>query len=401
MMEHHQTQDLRPAEISADQFREVIGCFASGVTVITTLSQGVRHGATASAVSSLSLDPPMVLVCLNKQSSTAVAIAESRRFVINILAEDQPDVALRFASRGIDKFEGLDLHATSWGAPVLKGALAQIDCRVVEEVAGGTHWVFLAAVEGAAREVGAPLAYFRGRLSRLEMEQDEFAYQEIRQRLLQRSIPTGRPLNLTQLAETLGVPRGAVYHSLSRCAHEGLVERGDGPVFVLPSVTLQALRDALTALFGIWLGAIQLTIGLFSNEQLRELWRLVEQLKPQDTHTATWTAQSFLKARAAFVNYFLSATGSTTMVEAFARADVRTMVEYCWSGVGSLSEQEYEKIYSGFVDTMRAVESADGLAATDSIRRLHARTDTLFQASFERHRARCVEPGELAKRVTH
>lgn len=400
-MEHRQTQEPEPAEVSATQFRDVIGCFASGVTVVTTLSQGIRHGATASAVSSLSLDPPMVLVCLNKQSSTAKAIAESRRFVVNILAEDQPDIALRFASRGVDKFEGLELQDSPCGAPVIEGALARIDCRLVEEVAGGTHWVFLAAVEAATRNAGAPLAYFRGRLSRLEMEQDEFAYKEIRQRLLQRALPTGRPLDLSQLAETLGVPRSAVYHSLSRCEHEGLVERADGPAFVLPSVTLQALRDALTALFGIWLGAIQLTIGRFSNAQLRELWQLVDRLKPQEAHAATWSAHAFLKARADVVNYFLTATGSTTMVDAFARADIRTMVEYCWSGVGALSEAEYEKIYYGFVDTMRAVESGDEHAATHSIRRLHAGTDAAFQVSFERHCARfAAHAGPLA-RVTH
>src|SRR5437588_9265131 len=90
--------------LGADEFRDVIGRFASGVTVITTWHGGTPFGTTASAVSSLSLEPPMLLICMNKESSTGAAVARTRHFAVNILGEDQPDLAVHFASKGVDQF---------------------------------------------------------------------------------------------------------------------------------------------------------------------------------------------------------------------------------------------------------------------------------------------------------
>ena len=103
-----------------ETFRHVIGHFASGVTVLTTRSGDEDFGATASAVSSLSLEPPMLLVCLNPRSSTQEAIHASGRFAVNILDENQGDVAERFASpRGTDKFGGLAVERGEGGVPLL------------------------------------------------------------------------------------------------------------------------------------------------------------------------------------------------------------------------------------------------------------------------------------------
>src|SRR5688572_11198311 len=103
-----------------ETFRHVIGHFASGVTVITTRSGDEDHGATASAVSSLSLDPPMLLVCLNMKSVTQEAIHASRVFGVNILDEDQGELAQRFAMpRGGDKFAGVDVERGDGGVPLL------------------------------------------------------------------------------------------------------------------------------------------------------------------------------------------------------------------------------------------------------------------------------------------
>src|SRR3981081_1886972 len=101
------TNELR--RLTPEEFRDVIGHFASGVTVITALHEGSPKGTTASAVSSLSLEPPMVLICLNKTSSTAVAVAAAGRFAVNILGEDQAEEAMRFAKRADagDKFAGI------------------------------------------------------------------------------------------------------------------------------------------------------------------------------------------------------------------------------------------------------------------------------------------------------
>jgi flavin reductase (DIM6/NTAB) family NADH-FMN oxidoreductase RutF len=159
------------AHCDKEVFRDVIGHFASGVAIITTRDEGVDYGVTVNAVSSLSLEPPMMLVCLNRTSRTQTAINRSRTFSVNILGEGQGELAVRFSTSVDDKFHGVAVSRGELGNPLLAGALAHLECRVIEQVSGGTHRVFLAGVQRAERFEGAPLAYFRGRLGRLELEQ--------------------------------------------------------------------------------------------------------------------------------------------------------------------------------------------------------------------------------------
>jgi len=155
-----------------ETFRHVIGHFASGVTVLTARNGDADFGATASAVSSLSLEPPMLLVCLNTRSSTQQAIQASRTFGVNILDEDQGIVAERFASPHSQKFEGLKVERGEASVPLVADSLAYCECRVTEDVLAGTHRVFLASVTRAVAREGSPLTYFRGRFGRFEVEQD-------------------------------------------------------------------------------------------------------------------------------------------------------------------------------------------------------------------------------------
>lgn len=160
----------------ADQqvFRDVIGRFTSGVTVITTAVDGTRFGTTASAFSSLSLEPPMVLVCLNRTSETQAAVLKAGAFVVNILSEGQQELAHRFARKG-DKFGDLEHGTGRHGVPVLHGTLAHLECDTAETVTGGTHTVFLGNVTVAAGHDGTPLTYYRGRFGRLESAREEEA----------------------------------------------------------------------------------------------------------------------------------------------------------------------------------------------------------------------------------
>ena len=149
------------------EFRRIVGHFASGVTVTTALVGDERFGTTASAFSSLSLEPPSVLVCLNRTSTTNPAIASAGRFAVNILADDQADLARRFGMRGIDKFAGVgvDTHSGT-GIPLLRGALATLVCEVMDAPVGGTHTVYFGRVLDAHARSGAPLAYYRGQFGR-------------------------------------------------------------------------------------------------------------------------------------------------------------------------------------------------------------------------------------------
>jgi flavin reductase (DIM6/NTAB) family NADH-FMN oxidoreductase RutF len=215
------------AEKMADRetFRHVIGHFASGVTVLTARHGDADFGATASAVSSLSLDPPMLLVCMNLRGNTQRAIQESRKFGVNTLDEDQGYIAERFASPRGERFAGLNVELGGLGVPRLPDALALCECRVVEDVTAGTHRVFLANVTRAVAREGFPLTYFRGRFGRFETEQDRTVHSELRRRILVRSISLDDSLDLQALAAEFNVLPGAVYHAVTKLVTDGLLER--------------------------------------------------------------------------------------------------------------------------------------------------------------------------------
>src|SRR6266849_4940199 len=138
-------------------FRQVISHFASGVTVITTREQSTNYGLTASAVTSLTLEPPMLLVCINKNTGTQAAISRTRVFAVNILDEGQADLAYRFAKPQSDKFQDVEFSYGQFGEPLLAGALAHIECRVAADVEAGTHRVFLGEVDLAKAYVVTPV----------------------------------------------------------------------------------------------------------------------------------------------------------------------------------------------------------------------------------------------------
>ena len=154
--------------VTKDEFRSAMSRFASGVTVITMkAADNWPQGITVSAFSSLSLEPPLVLVCIDKRASLYSLLIEGAHFAVNILAEDQELISRRFASRDEDRFSGTGYREGITGAPLLEGALGHIECRVVHVYPGGDHSIVVGEVETANVTDGKPLAYFRGGYARL------------------------------------------------------------------------------------------------------------------------------------------------------------------------------------------------------------------------------------------
>ncbi len=154
--------------IPADEFRRALGHFASGVTAVTTLDgDGRPTGLTASAFTSVSLDPPLVLVCVDHKSQSYPSLLERRRFAVNVLGLDQEAVSKRFASTRLDKFEGVPHRMSELGVPLIDGALAQLECVTVSTHVEGDHTIFVGLVERAHVGGGEPLIYYRGRYDRL------------------------------------------------------------------------------------------------------------------------------------------------------------------------------------------------------------------------------------------
>ena len=150
-------------------FKSTLGRFASGVTVITTHgADGRDHGMTLSAFSSLSLDPPLVLVCIGDAASIAGAMTNAECFAVNILAEDQEQLSRRFSAKDEDRFENIGMTRGVNDVPLLDGALAHVQCRVTARYPGGDHTIVVGEVIETASREGHPLLYYRGGYARLD-----------------------------------------------------------------------------------------------------------------------------------------------------------------------------------------------------------------------------------------
>jgi flavin reductase (DIM6/NTAB) family NADH-FMN oxidoreductase RutF len=141
-------------------FKQAMSRFASGVTVVTTEQEGVRYGMTVAAFSSLSLRPPLVLICIEKSVKTHDAIAAAGKFGVSILSQEQADVSGRFASKADDKFSGVEIRTGPSGLPLVEGAVCTLECRVHAQLPGGDHSIFVGEVLDADTTDAAPLVYF-------------------------------------------------------------------------------------------------------------------------------------------------------------------------------------------------------------------------------------------------
>ena len=149
--------------ISKDEFRAALARFPSGVTVVTSRdAEGRLHGITVSAFSSVSLAPPLVLVCIERETGSHHALSETENFVVNILGEGQEELSNRFASRLEDKFGGVAHRPGLGEIPVLEAALVALECRMAYRHAGGDHTIFVGEIERAHVRDDKPLVYWHG-----------------------------------------------------------------------------------------------------------------------------------------------------------------------------------------------------------------------------------------------
>ena len=150
--------------VSGDEFRSALARWGSGVAIVTAAAGDRIHGMTVSAFSSVSLDPPLVLVCADKTSNTLGVIHEGGVFAVNILAAGQRELSNKFASKTDEhlRFEGVAWRPGRTGAPILEGALAALDCRVEAAHDAGDHVIYVGRVEAVEVTHGEPLVYFGG-----------------------------------------------------------------------------------------------------------------------------------------------------------------------------------------------------------------------------------------------
>lgn len=152
----------------ARDYRNAMGGFATGVTVVTTMSSDTPIGVTANSFTSVSLSPPLILICLGKSLGCVDAFLKAKHFAINVLEKDQEALSTRFATKGIDRFQDTDWHASSLHNPIIESALANIECAKHAELDYGDHTIFIGEVLRVQYAIdGDPLLYFGGEYRQL------------------------------------------------------------------------------------------------------------------------------------------------------------------------------------------------------------------------------------------
>lgn len=163
------TNSLDTPAIDPKALRQAFGTFATGITVITTNDeQGLPRGMTANSFTSVSLDPPLLLVCVGKAASSYTAFYQSNGFAVNILHEGQIDVSGKFASKAPDKFETVKYDKVHTGAPVLTDSLTWFDCATTQCVEAGDHIILIGEIQAFGTSPKAPLCFNRGSYASLK-----------------------------------------------------------------------------------------------------------------------------------------------------------------------------------------------------------------------------------------
>jgi 4-nitrophenol 2-monooxygenase / 4-nitrocatechol 4-monooxygenase, reductase component len=376
------TNTIEGAGVDQLVFRNVVGHFASGVTVITTVVDGEMFGTTASAVSSLSMDPPMMLACLNRSSSTHDAVVKAGWFGINILAEEQGGLAMQFGRKGGDKFDGVGVtRSEHGGVPMIDGALAQIVCRVAETPTGGTHTVFLGLVaEASAREGAEPLAYYRGTFGRLERVKELAAYESVRNWVLHRRTPLGEELAPAAVAVEIKAEPHHVHNALVKLNAEGLVTRNEQGGYQPTPMTEDLVASFYDGRATIESGVIASHLDKLTDDDVADLRRITAELGRlrEDSDAAL---DDFLKLNVAYHDRLVNVAGSAQLTDSFRRLGVGTV----WRQ--ALTAEEWGRQ----LDHSYIVELTEALAARDvqrAIAALNAHTSfgkALAQEVIKRH----------------
>lgn len=348
--------------VDADHFRHVVGHLASGVTVITTEADGRRHGMTASSVTSLSLDPPTMLACINNAVPTAKAVSTSGGYAVNVLGENHGEIARQFAVASRDKFRGVALHEGTLGLPLLSDALAHIECEVVESVAGGTHTIFLGRVVSATAGEGQPLTYFCGGFGRFEFARDDEVYTRVRELVLSRAYPADHALRLEELAEQLDVDHASVFYALTRLSADRLVHRDPERGYVIAPFDVRTSDETFDARLAIELGAIALSIHRVTDDEVAELRRRFDTMAGQLVGDRFVDFDGYLDANYAFHEYLVSLARNPLLTSTFGQLSIKSVMTRSFGSTPE-SSQQFVEVQGRLVDAFdrrdaRAAEKA-------------------------------------------
>ncbi|MGY1622299.1 flavin reductase [Geodermatophilus sp. SYSU D00965] len=351
-----------PPAFDAQRFRHVVGHLASGVTLVTTRTAEGAFGMTASSVTSLSLDPPMMLACLNSSSATCAAVAEAGAYGVNVLGQGQGHLAQQFATPSADKFAGVQVAEGVTGVPLLTEALARIECEVVEQVDAATHTIFLGRVRQAEADEGAPLTYFRGGFGRFEFARDDAVYLRARQQVLERRYAADTVLLLDDLAYSLDVDKPAAFYALSRLAAEGLVRRDPERGYVVVPFTARTSDETFDARCAIELGVIDMVCGRVPEAELAGLRTRFEAMAALLVGERFVDFDGYLDANYAFHETLVALAHSTALTAAFSELHIRSVMTRSF-GATPVTSQSFIEAQRGITEGLERGDAETARAA--------------------------------------
>lgn len=325
--------------VDGKTFRHVVGHLASGVSIITTRLRDADFGMTVSSVTSLSTDPPTMLACLNKAVPTAAAVTKAGNFIINILAEDQGHLGHKFATPSNDKFRGVEFTRSELGHPLLTNALASLECRVVEEMSGGTHLIVIGQVVRATANQGNPLTYFRGGFGHFQFAGNDSVYHDARVRVLERHYSAGTVLDVNDLAAELDVDATATFYALTRLASEGLVHRDPDRGYVIVPFDSRTSDETFDARAILELGVIAATIGRVDPDRLTALRARFTEMAALLTGDRFVDFDGYVEANFAFHAQIVDLANNPLLTAAYNRLAIKsTFVQSFWSTLETSQE---------------------------------------------------------------
>jgi flavin reductase (DIM6/NTAB) family NADH-FMN oxidoreductase RutF/DNA-binding GntR family transcriptional regulator len=345
--------------VDPSHFRYVVGHLASGVTVVTAEAGSRRHGMTASSVTSLSTEPPMMLACINNAVPTAEAVSASNRYVVNVLGEDQGELAKQFSTASRDKFRGVAVHSGMLGLPLLSDALAHIECEVVETVVGGSHTIFLGRVVSATAGNGQPLTYFRGGYGRFAFARDDEVYGRAREIVLSRVYPADHAVPLEELAMQLEIDEASAFYALTRMSSDGLVRRDPDRGYVIAPFDVRTSDETFDARLAIELGVISLSMHRVTEEEVAELRRRFDAMAELLVGDRFVDFHGYLDANYAFHEHLVSLAHNPLLTSTFGRLSIKSVMTRSF-GSTPVTSQKFVELQGRLVD---AFERRDARAA--------------------------------------
>jgi len=351
----------RNTPVSAEDFKRAVSFMTSSVAVITTANAGRDYGMTASSVTSLSADPPLMVACLRSDIPTARAVDQSGYYVVNILGEDQADLAYQFSRPSPDKFTGVATFRTEAGVAVLEDALVSIVCRVVARASGGTHTMFSGEVLAVANKGGKPLAYFRGGFGHFTAAQDEQLYCTLKQRVLRGDLELGAAIDLEAVSAETNNDVNAVEKALGRLIGDDLVVRADSDEYRVRPFTAEMACEAFELREVLAREAIRVITAEPPSSLTGELEKALGHMAQEIRENTFLDFSRYVTANCQFYRTLIGGMNNAAAVRAFDSLNIAGIMERSF-GLTNNTSETYISVTRSMLEAIKLRQPQDAEA---------------------------------------